>query len=74
VKEFVLLRILGIIVHEDVGLVKSDRQVADALCPSETCQVEGSAEREELYEILKRRLCDTDPAQIKKPGRGAQTY
>jgi hypothetical protein len=41
-------------------------------CPSETCQVEVSAEREELYEILKRRLFDTDPAQIKKPGRGAQ--
>jgi hypothetical protein len=40
-----------------------------------TRQVEVSAEREELYEILKRRLFDTDPAQIEAQARGvAQAY
>jgi hypothetical protein len=40
-----------------------------------TRQVEVSAEREELYEILKRRLFDTDPDQIEAQARGvAQTY
>jgi hypothetical protein len=36
-----------------------------------TRQVEVSAEREELYEILKRRLFDSDPAQIEAQARGA---
>jgi hypothetical protein len=35
-----------------------------------TRQVEVSAEREELYEILKRRLFDTDPDQIEAQARG----
>lgn len=40
-----------------------------------TRQVEVAAEREELYEILKRRLFDTDPEQIEVQARGAaQTY
>ncbi len=40
-----------------------------------TRQVEVSAEREELYEILKRRLFDTDPAQIEAQARAvAQAY
>ncbi len=40
-----------------------------------TRQVEVSAEREELYEIIKRRLFDTDPAVIEAQARGvAQTY
>lgn len=40
-----------------------------------TRQVEVSAEREELYEILKRRLFDTDPVQIEAQARGAaQAY
>jgi len=40
-----------------------------------TRQVEISAEREELYEILKRRLFDTDPDQIEAQARGvAQAY
>lgn len=40
-----------------------------------TRQVEVSAEREELYEILKRRLFDTDPAQIEAQARSAaQAY
>ncbi len=36
-----------------------------------TRQVAVSAERKELYEILKRRLFDTDPAQIEAQARGA---
>lgn len=40
-----------------------------------TRQVEVSAEREELYEILKRRLFDTEPAQIEAQARAvAQAY
>ena len=40
-----------------------------------TRQVEVSAEREELYEILKRRLFDTDPAQMEVQARDvAQAY
>lgn len=40
-----------------------------------TRQVEVSAEREELYEILKRRLFDTDPAQLAAQARDvAQAY
>ena len=40
-----------------------------------TRQVEVSAEREELYEILKRRLFDTDPAALEAQARdAAQTY
>ncbi len=40
-----------------------------------TRQVEVSAEREELYEILKRRLFDTDPAQLTAQARDvAQAY
>lgn len=40
-----------------------------------TRQVEVSAEREELYEILKRRLFDTDPVQIEAQARSAaQAY
>ncbi|MBU1750077.1 MAG: DUF499 domain-containing protein, partial [Chloroflexi bacterium] len=40
-----------------------------------TRQVEVSAEREELYEILKRRLFDTDPALIEAQARGvARAY
>ena len=40
-----------------------------------TRQVEVSAEGEELYEILKRRLFDTDPAQIEAQARSAaQAY
>lgn len=40
-----------------------------------TRQVEVSAEREELYEILKRRLFDTDPGQLEAQARGvAQAY
>ncbi len=40
-----------------------------------TRQVEVSAEREELYEILKRRLFDTDPAQLQVQARAAaQVY
>ena len=40
-----------------------------------TRQVEVCAEREELYEILKCRLFDTDPDQIEVQARGvAQTY
>ncbi len=40
-----------------------------------TRQVEVSAEREELYEILKRRLFDSEPAQLEAQARGvAQAY
>ncbi|MBN1956153.1 MAG: ATP-binding protein [Anaerolineae bacterium] len=40
-----------------------------------TRQVEVAAEREELYEILKRRLFDTDPQQIEAQARdAAQAY
>ena len=40
-----------------------------------TRQVEVSAEREELYEILKRRLFDTDPTLLEAQARGAaQAY
>jgi hypothetical protein len=58
--------------QEQIGeaAIRAAREIDTAIrILRRTRQVEVSAEREELYEILKRRLFDTDPAQIEAQAR-----
>lgn len=64
--------------QEQIGeaAIRAAREIDTAIrILRRTRQVEVSAEREELYEILKRRLFDSDPAAIAAQARGvAQAY
>jgi hypothetical protein len=64
--------------QEQIGeaAIRAAREIDTAIrILRRTRQVEVSAEREELYEILKRRLFDTDPAQMEVQARAvAQAY
>jgi hypothetical protein len=64
--------------QEQIGeaAIRAAREIDTAIrILRRTRQVEVSAEREELYEILKRRLFDTDPDQIEAQARDvAQAY
>jgi len=60
--------------QEQIGeaAVRAAREIDTAVrILRRTRQVEVCAEREELYEILRRRLFDTDPDQIEAQARGA---
>lgn len=64
--------------QEQIGeaAIRAAREIDTAIrILRRTRQVEVSAEREELYEILKRRLFDSDPTAIAAQARGvAQAY